>query len=868
MADFNIVVRIDPSKAQKGAKDVNNALNSVGSNADRVRNLIGKMFAFVGIAAAVRSLVQLTDAFTNIQNRLKNVTNSTEELSLVTEGLFGIANRTRQSFESTAEVYARIGLAAKDLGVSQQQLLEFTESLNQAVALSGASATEASAGLIQLSQGLASGALRGDELRSVLEQLPTVADVIAKSLGVTRGKLREMGAEGKITADVVLTAFQKARGELAEKFAKTVPTIGQAFTVLRNNFIGVIGAFNKSSGAGSALARVILFLAENVEPLSRAIAALAMTVGVVFAATAIPKAIAAMQALTLVMMANPVTALAIAITAIISTLIAFGDQITIISGSATTAFDLIAVVFDKVVDVISAGINIILPLLGNFGSFLSNFNFLSFANAAADAIDSVIGFFVGGYRAIVAAWKMFPYVFTGFVLDAVNTAIEKINGFISAVISALNRLPGVAIDSTNAMVTKLVNPFENAGTELSDAVSKGFASGFESGSVSKALGGLLGEAEQRALDRQAKDKAAQDKMLQAQNALGVAGQRNAALDADKGGKKTDRAALLQRELQLLDEEAQKLQLVGDARDVLSAKMAMEEKIRSALRQGNKDLTEEQINNLARLTDAESQTLEAAVRRNLELQREADILDEINGPAMEYQQNLAAINKLLDQGKISTGDYNKKLVELKLQALQNSTDISSGVERGLLSMQQQYSDLASTAEGVVTNAFQGMEDAIVEFATTGKLSFSDLIDSMVADITRLAVQQAIMKPLTEALSGIGGSSGGGGGDSGGGSWISSALSGLGSLLGFADGGSMVIGGTPGVDRNVLSINDKPVARVSRGETLAVTPQGQGSGGAVSMQFNISTPDANSFQRSQGQIMARAQAQMSRAQRRNS
>jgi lambda family phage tail tape measure protein len=429
-------------------------------------------------------------------------------------------------------------------------------------------------------------------------------------------------------------------------------------------------------------------------------------------------------------------------------------------------------------------------------------------------------------------------------------------------------LPEVAIDSTNAIVTKLVNPFENAGSELSDAVSKGFASGFESGSVSKALGGILGEAEQRALDRQAKDKAAQDKMLAAQNALGTAGQRNAALDAaDKGGKKTDRAALLQRELQLLDEEAQKLQLVGDARDVLSAKMAMEEKIRSALRQGNKDLTEEQINNLARLTDAESKTLEAAVRRNLELQREADIFDEINGPALEYQQNLAAINKLLEQGKISTGDYNKKLIEFKLQALQNSTDISSGVERGLLSMQQQYSDLASTAEGVVTNAFQGMEDAIVEFATTGKLSFSDLIDSMVADITRLAVQQAIMKPLTEALSGIGGSSSGGGGDSGGGSWISSALSGLGSLLGFADGGSMVIGGTPGVDRNVLSINDKPVARVSRGETLAVTPQGSGSGGNVTMQFNISTPDANSFQRSQGQILARANAQMSRAQRRN-
>src|SRR5690606_2602352 len=98
------------------------------------------------------------------------VTTGTENLTTVTSRLFDVANRTRSSFEGTANLYARVALATKELGIGQQELLTFTERVNQAIILSGASAQEAQAGLIQLSQGLASGALRGDELRSVLEQ--------------------------------------------------------------------------------------------------------------------------------------------------------------------------------------------------------------------------------------------------------------------------------------------------------------------------------------------------------------------------------------------------------------------------------------------------------------------------------------------------------------------------------------------------------------------------------------------------------------------------------------------------------------------------------------------------------------------------
>jgi tape measure domain-containing protein len=136
-------------------------------------------------------------------------------------------------------------LAGKDLGITQKELTQFTESLNQAIILSGASAVEAQAGLIQFSQGIASGALRGDELRSVLEQLPVVADILAKELNVTRGELRELGAQGAITSDIILKAFANARVELSERFARTVPTISQSFQVLRNAVVKTFGEFDK-----------------------------------------------------------------------------------------------------------------------------------------------------------------------------------------------------------------------------------------------------------------------------------------------------------------------------------------------------------------------------------------------------------------------------------------------------------------------------------------------------------------------------------------------------------------------------------------------------------------------------------------------
>lgn len=229
--------RIDIVVKEDGSVVVKRRLEDVGkaaSGTDQLLRTLRGTLAALGVAKLVGEVFRLANTFQELQNKLRVVTGSQEELVSVTDKLFDIAQRTRGSFESTTTLYSRLALSTKQLGISQEQLLGFTESLNQAITLSGATTQEASAGLIQLSQGMALGVLRGQDLRSVMEQIPAVADVIAKGLHVTRGELLTLGEQGKISAADIVRAFQNARQELNERFAKTVPTLGQAFEVLHN----------------------------------------------------------------------------------------------------------------------------------------------------------------------------------------------------------------------------------------------------------------------------------------------------------------------------------------------------------------------------------------------------------------------------------------------------------------------------------------------------------------------------------------------------------------------------------------------------------------------------------------------------------
>ena len=150
-------------------------------------------------------------------------------------------------------------------------MLRVTELTNKAIQIGGSCAQEAAAGVIQFAQALASGRLQGDELRSILENMPVLAKAISDGLGVTIGDLREMGAQGELTARKIVEALLSQGAALDASFSKVNLTVGQAMTVLNNQIITYIGEADKASGISTSLAQAILVVADNLDTVADAL---------------------------------------------------------------------------------------------------------------------------------------------------------------------------------------------------------------------------------------------------------------------------------------------------------------------------------------------------------------------------------------------------------------------------------------------------------------------------------------------------------------------------------------------------------------------------------------------------------------------
>jgi len=238
------------AQAGKGAREAARGIDAVGRSAKqasptvvdlyrKVRNL----WAVYASVRAVQGLVRITDQYQQLRGQLALVTESEEELADTERALFDLAQRTRSGYAETVTLYARMARSAKELHLSQRDLLGVTETINQAIQVSGASAQEAAAGVIQFAQGLAAGALRGEELNSVTEQMPRLMEAIIQGvqkvnpqLGLTRQNYRDLAAEGKLTTELIIAALQSQADTVAREFARLPRTGGRALTQLRNDF--------------------------------------------------------------------------------------------------------------------------------------------------------------------------------------------------------------------------------------------------------------------------------------------------------------------------------------------------------------------------------------------------------------------------------------------------------------------------------------------------------------------------------------------------------------------------------------------------------------------------------------------------------
>jgi tape measure domain-containing protein len=254
-------------QAERTADATDETTRSLGAM-NVTSGLLGRALGGLSVGALAVQFVRTADSVTVLNNQLKLATGSTEAATRAYDDLYEIAQRSRVSFTSLGSTYAQIRRSTQDTGISSARLLTVTEAIGNAMTVSGGAAAGMDAALIQLSQGFASGTLRGEELNSVMEQTPRLAQAIAAGMSISLGQLRELGAEGKLTSEAVINALESQAAVLRGEVASANLTVGQSMTVLGNASIKLVGQLDEATGASGLLARGVSALGSEVDRLS------------------------------------------------------------------------------------------------------------------------------------------------------------------------------------------------------------------------------------------------------------------------------------------------------------------------------------------------------------------------------------------------------------------------------------------------------------------------------------------------------------------------------------------------------------------------------------------------------------------------
>lgn len=840
--------------SETGTRTVVRNMQDLASSADSATtsiNLLQTALKYIGVAALVKEFVDLNDTYINMSNRLQLVTTSAQNLAAVQQALFQVAEQTRTSYESTVTLYSRLALTAGSYGLSQQQMLDMTKNINEAMILSGAGAQQAKAGIQQLSEGFAVGTLQGQHLKALMSDLPAVVKQVADAHHMGTDQLLAYGKAMKgIPMQWFIDAFVQADG-INKKFAQTTPTVRQGLTDLNTALIALVGSFNSNSGLSSALGTALDFLANNLVNVTKFLTILGTGMVVFFGPQIIGFAIAQVQRLatafielTAAMLANPIGAIVALIAAAGVALVEFGGDI--------------AGVDDKVQDAMSF-------------------------------VQKLGATWAGVVEAIKTAWDDLPQYIAHIFVSIVNGTTQMVEDMVNKIGDALGKLTGVNNSHISlGQVNEADIPgAEAAGKAQAGAFTRGYDNYMKANNIVAANNKLNGNTTPHPPSEAAKTPttdalqnqldalltkidptaAATFNYTKAQLTL------NKALDAgkisgDQWNTETQKAQVYYNQLKdpigtvvdLMAREDEATLNTSTNREVALAVLQKETTMRRSL------------------TDVEKDELQAAIAVQDQKKLEASIYDDIAGPLDTYYKQQSALANLLngDGGlTISTDEYNKKLQAVQYTYLQTSNTAMSGFNRGLLSISKNFSDLGDLIEQSMSDAFKGAEDALVTFVTTGKLNMADLANSIISDLARIAIRQSITAPIAAALGmsaqtnstglfGIlGGALGGGGtftGIQGGEIGASVATSGTG-LTGWSTGGWTGSGADNGVagvvHKNEFVMNADAVSRLgvgylnnlaAGGDPTANTSNAMGSdessGGGVSMGMTVNiTNNAN-------------------------
>lgn len=293
-------VDMDTAGILQGRRDIDAALNGLNGSMNRLEaglnrterslsSIEGTMSSLTGVAKAliaalsVQQVGAYAQAWQDLSNKLANAVRDSvppfETLADVTERVFDISQKTRSGLDATATLYARLERSTRSYGVSVEDITRLTTIINQGFVVSGATAEEASNAIIQLAQGLASGALRGDEFNSVNEQGNRLMIALADSMNVSIGALRNMAAEGKLTTEVIVNGLLSQGDKIGQEFAKTTATISQSLEIANNNIMKFFGENATVKTGVKIFSDSVISLSENLDVLSTTLTIVAGVMG-------------------------------------------------------------------------------------------------------------------------------------------------------------------------------------------------------------------------------------------------------------------------------------------------------------------------------------------------------------------------------------------------------------------------------------------------------------------------------------------------------------------------------------------------------------------------------------------------------------
>lgn len=428
------LVEKEADQAAAAAKRFDSQNRQVNASASSLTGTLGRLAGtFLGMQS-VKWLANTSDQLTQTNARLKLMTGSAEAAAEANDQIYAAAMRSRGAYADMADTVAKLGTLAggafdNDVG----QIVAFAEQLQKQMALSGTSTQGAQAAMLQLTQGLASGVLRGEELNSILEQTPMIAQTIAEYMGVTTGEMRELASEGAVTAEVVKNAMLGAAEETNDAFEQMPMTWSQVWTQFQNialralnpiltginwlaNNIEIVGPIVLGVGAAFAVFSLAANWTNICTAATNALATAQKMLGAVMATSwglpliIIIAVVAAFYAVIAVI--NKVTGASLSATGIITGTIAVA--MAFVGNLFVTAFntilDLIAVFFNAFAAVANFLANVFVDPLGAAARLFFDFAdiVLSILQTVASAIDTIFGSSladtVQGWRDSLGGW--------------------------------------------------------------------------------------------------------------------------------------------------------------------------------------------------------------------------------------------------------------------------------------------------------------------------------------------------------------------------------------------------------------------------------------------------------------------------------